>query len=215
MNLDELKTEWKQFDQKVQSTQRINEKIIVSMITERSSERFLKVRRNYLFGLAWMLVCLLFGIAILAGNPFDYEFTIQYVPTAIFCVCLLILISALFKLYLDLQKVDITHSTVELSLKKIIAVYERPQQFLKYTVIVFLFTQVFLFPLSFLPRSIERLGLWFALAERLLPISIAALMLFIAHKLGAFKEPHKKKFMNDLSELHELKAMVSELRNDK
>jgi hypothetical protein len=184
------------------------------MITERSSARFAKVRRQYLLGLAWMLICLLFGIAVLAGNPFDYDLAIQYVPTAIFCVCLTILITALIRSYVDLHSVTINHDTIEVSLKKIIAVYERPQQFLKYTLIVFLFTQVFLFPLSFLPRSIERLGLWAALAERLIPISVAVLMLFAAHKLGAFKERNGKKFKEDLNELEELKAMASELMNE-
>jgi hypothetical protein len=66
------------------------------------------------------------------------------------------------------------HRTIDDSLKKIIAVYEKPKRFVKYILIIFLISQVVLFPLSFLPRNIENMGLWTALAERLISISIAA-----------------------------------------
>jgi hypothetical protein len=35
--------------------------------------------------------------------------------------------------------------------------------------------------------------------------------LYVAHKLGAFKERHKDKFKDDLNELEELKRMSREL----
>lgn len=82
---------------------------------------------------------------------------------------------------------------------------------MNYTVIIFLFSQVFLFPLAFLPRSIEARGLWPTLAERLIPISIAAIILFVAYKFGAFKVRHIDNFRKDLTELEQLKAMSAEL----
>jgi hypothetical protein len=214
MNIDELKTAWKMYDRRVQSTQLLNEKILISMITERSNARFSKVRRSYVLGLLWMAICFSFGIAILVSNPFDYNFTIQYAPVAIFCVCLAILSGAMIKSYLQLQQITINHNTLQSALQKIIAVYEQPRKFLKYVLIVFLFTQVFLFPLSFLPKSIARIGFWPALAERIIPISIALVMLLIAHKLGAFKERHKDKFKDDLTELEELKILSRELEEE-
>jgi hypothetical protein len=39
MNLEELKSAWQVFDKKIQSTQAINEKLIESMIRERSMSR--------------------------------------------------------------------------------------------------------------------------------------------------------------------------------
>lgn len=211
MNLDELKTAWKAYDRKLQSTQAINEKIIVSMVTERSGNRFSKVRKQYILGLAWMLICLMFSVLIILTNPFDYEYTLQYIPMVIFAVGVTILITGMTISYLKIHGITITHQNVGEALKDIIAVYEKPKKFLYYTVIVFLFSQVFLFPLSFLPRSIENKGLWPALAERIIPISIAALMVFVAYKLGAFKERHVDKFREDLNELESLKAMAAEL----
>jgi len=211
MNLDDFKTAWKVYDRKLQSTQALNEKIIASMITERSDNRFAKVRRQYILGFCWMFICMAFGILVILTNPFDYGQTIQYIPMVIFVSGLVILMTGLTMRYFALRKIIISHNNIGQALKQVIAVYEKPRKFLYYTVIVFLFSQVFLFPLTFLPRSIETSGLWPALGERLIPISIAALMLFAAYKLGAFKERHVDKFREDLSELEMLKAMSAEL----
>ncbi|MEX2230631.1 MAG: hypothetical protein WD824_00615 [Cyclobacteriaceae bacterium] len=211
MNLDDLKTAWKVYDRKLQSTQAINEKIIISMITERSDTRFSKVRKQYVIGFLWMFVCAAFGILVILTNPFDYQQTIQYIPMVIFITGLAILMGGMTTRYFALQKIIISHNNIGEALKQVIAEYEKPRKFLYYTVIVFLFSQAFLFPLSFLPRSIEIRGLWPALGERLIPISIAVLMLLAAYKLGAFKTRHVDKFREDLNELESLKAMSAEL----
>jgi hypothetical protein len=161
-----------------------------------------------------MFICFAAGCTVMIGNPFDYDFTIQYAPIAIYCFCMIILLSGIAKAFYDLQHITLSQHNLDTALKKIIDVYERPQQFFKYTLYVFLFTSVILFPFSFLPKSIERNGLWMALAERLIPISISVVLLFVAHKLGAFKDQHGKKFKEDLSELEELKRMSLELRTD-
>ena len=211
MSINELKSAWHEYDRKLQSTQVIHEKIITSMIKDRSASRFSVVKRNYMIGFSWMAICLLAGCAILFGNPFDYSFKIQYVPIIIYVVCLVILMTAMVKAFAGLNSITIHHHNLDVALKNIIKIYEQPQVFLKYTIIVFLFSQFILFPLSFLPPSIERLGLWPALGERLIPISISLLLFFIAYKLGAFKQRQVKKFKEDLSELEQLKAMSAEL----
>jgi hypothetical protein len=213
MNLDELKTTWKEYDRKLQTTQQINEKILVSMITERAGNRFVKVKRNYIMGFAWMMLWLAFSVLVIAANPFDYAYGIQYIPMVIFGIGLVILMAGLLRSYLIFQRISITHHNVGEALKRIIAIYERPKKFFNYTIIVFLFSQTVLFPLSFLPRSIERMGLVPALAERMIPIFIAGLLVFLAFKLGAFKERHVDKFREDLNELQELKAMSAELED--
>jgi hypothetical protein len=214
MNLDELKTAWKEYDRKLESTRAINEKIIASMIAERTGNRFSKVRRQYIAGFAWMFICASFGILVLMTNPFDYGTTLQYIPMVLFVIGLVILMAGMTIRFLALKKINFSHYNIGESLRRIIAEYEKPNKFLYYTVVIFLFSQVFLFPLSFLPRSIEARGLWPALGERLIPISIAALMLYGAYKLGAFKERHVDKFREDLDELESLKAMSAELMRE-
>ena len=211
MNIDELKAAWSVYDKKVETTQRINDKVIESMIANRSDNRFAIVKRNYLLGFLWMFGWASLALVICLTNPFDYQMGWQYIPMWIFIGCVVIYTFAMVNTFLKLKTINITTTNVESSLKKIIEVYERPQKFLKYTLYLFIFSQVVLFPLSFLPRGIERSGFWLALGERLIPMSIAALMLYVAHKLGAFKERHKDKFKADLSELEQLKAMSKEL----
>jgi hypothetical protein len=213
MNLDDLKTVWKTYDRKLQSAQALNEKIIASMISERSGSRFSKVRRHYVLGLIWMVICLAFSILVIVTNPFDYGHRIEYIPMAILAICLTIMIGGWFHTYRGLSNINITHNNVDESLKKIIAIHEKPKKFFYNTIIVLLFSQTVLFPLSFLPRHIERLGLPMALAERSVAISVAALLLFIAFKLGAFKDRHTERFREDLNELQSLKAMSAELRD--
>jgi hypothetical protein len=214
MNLDELKTAWKEYERRLQSTQAMNEKIIASMIAERSGSRFSKVKKQYMLGFAWMIICLGFGVIVIVTNPFDYVYDFQYIPVIIFCIGLAILMWGMIRAFLQLKDVAVTHMNVDASLKKIIAVYEQPRRFFIYVIILFLFSQVVLFPLSFLPRNIGQSGLWPALGERLIPITISALLLFAAYRLGAFKDRDGDKFREDLNELQMLKSMASELRSD-
>jgi hypothetical protein len=211
MNIDELKTAWSVYDKKVEATQRLNEKVIESMIANRSDNRFTAVKRNYLFGFIWMFGWASLALVICLTNPFDYQMNWQYIPMWLFIACVVVFVFGMINTFSELGSINITNTNVDASLKKIIGVYERPQKFQKYTLYLFLFSQVVLFPLSFLPRGIERAGLWSALGERLIPMAIAALMLYVAHKLGAFKERHKDKFKDDLNELEELKRMSREL----
>jgi hypothetical protein len=214
MTLDELKLAWKAYDHKVEATQQLSEKVIISMITHRSDSRFNAAKRNYRIGFLWMAGWAAFALLICFTNPFDYQMAWQYVPVIVFVVCVVIFVVGMMNTYLQWSRISIQQATIDSALKKIIEVYERPRKFQQYTLYLFLFSQVILFPLSFLPRSIERAGFWPALGERLIPMAIAALMLYAAHRLGAFKERHKDKFREDLNELEELKAMARELKSE-
>lgn len=211
MNLEELKTAWSAYDRQLKASQRLQEEMITRVITERSSTRFSGVRSGYRLGIAWMVICLSGGVTILMTNPFDYYFVMQYVPIGIFSLTMLILTVGMLNGYQRLTSITVEKETVEVSLKQIIQEYERPRKLMLYTLITLLFSTVILFPLSFLPAAIQKLGLAMALAERLIPIGISALLLFIAYKLGAFRERDAPGFKNDLSELEQLKQLSNEL----
>lgn len=213
MNFDELKTAWQILDKKVTATKTLNDKLISSVITDRSSSRFQIVRRNYVIGFSWLTLCLMAGFAVIFGNPFDYEYKIQYVPMLIYCVGLIAIGGWMIQSYIQLGRIKLDQENIRAALSAIVAVYERPKKFMSYMLWGFLLSQVILFPLSFLPRSIERIGLWPALGERLIPISIALLMVFIAYKMGAFRERDGEKFKADLNELEQLRKIAAELEN--
>lgn len=211
MNVDELKTAWQSLDKKLHATKALNEELITSIVTERSGHRFQTAKRSYLIGFAWLAICFAVGVAVILGNPFDYKYTLQYLPVIVYCIGLFIITGWMMQSYIHLGRIKLDHANIKDALKAIVAVYERPQKSMRYVLWVFILSQTVLFPLSFLPKSIDRVGLWPALGERLIPISIAVLIFFVAYKLGAFKERHGPKFKEDLNELERLKRMAAEL----
>ena len=214
MNLDEMKAAWQEYDTKLQSTQVLNEKLINSLIKERSFSRLSRVRRQYGFLLFFLLFWVLFDIAVLAGNPFDFKQFIEYIPIGIRCLCMIVLALAMLKFNIDLRKIELSHDSLYSSLNKIIKVvgsYENPDRLIGWALKLMLLSSAVLFPLSFLPRKIERTGLWEGIGDTLIPIAIALSLIFIANKLGAFKGRNEEKFREDLKELDELKNLSEEI----
>ena len=214
MELDELKATWKQLDIKLQNTQLISDKIIVSMIRERSSSRLAKVKRRYLFLLLYLAIWLSVGVAVLAGNPFDYSMQLEFAPIFVYCACLSVLTLFLIKINIDLQNVEVNQDSISISIKKIISIiekYENPNQFLSWARRLLLVSTTVLFPLSFLPRKITRVGLQAGLIDTLIPILISAILVFVAYKLGAFKERNADRFKEYLTDLNELKGLSEQM----
>lgn len=210
MNLDELKLAWKDYDRKLQSTQLINERIITSMITERSRSTWGQARRYYTFGFVLSSVWFLLAIAILVGNPFDYKSLVQYAPIFIMSLCFFAFLVLFFINYRKLDSINIHHTNLDESLKTIIGLYEKPRALIRGVLYIYL-AAGFAFPISFLPTKIARSGVWEAIFDTLIPMTISAVLLLIASKLGAFRERHKHKFEKDLNELQELRALSAEL----
>ncbi len=210
MNLDDLKTVWKDYDRKLASTQAIQEKIITSILTTRSRSNWTRARRHYLWGCFSASIWLLFGCAVLFGNPFDFRYVHQYIPIGAMSVCFLIFLILFAVNYRDLNNIEIRPDSLDVSLKKIIHHYELPRKFLKGVRCAYL-VSAFCFPFSFLYPKIERKGILLALADTAIPIAIGLILIFVAAKLGAFKEKHKERFEADLNELNELKSISAEL----
>lgn len=217
MNLDEMKTAWKEYDEKLQSVQTLSDKLIHSMIRERSSSRLSKVRRQYLMLLIFMVFWLFIDLAVLLGNPFDYTQVIEYAPIGIRFLCMALLVLALLKYVRGLSKIEISQDSLVVSLNKVVRIvgkYERPGKLLSFALMMMLLSSAVLFPLSFLPRKIEQAGLWAGLADTLIPIGIALVLIAVAHVFGAFKSQQGEKFQQDLNELRELKGLSEELSKD-
>lgn len=213
MNLAELKSAWHEYDVKLDAVNTLNDKIILSMIKERSSSRLSEIENIYRFTFVSNSVWVLIILAALLSNPFDFDHPVQYIPMAVVGLCLVILLLISIKSYRELKKVDIHRSTLEESLKKIIVIFEKPWKHIKQSIILMMVAAMS-FPLSFLPRAIEAAGLWHALLYELTPIVVVAfVMYFISAKTGLFKERYAGKFRTDLEELKELKNMSAELRN--
>lgn len=215
MNLNDMKTAWQEYDEKLQSAQVLTEKLIHSMIKDRSCSRLVKVKRQYLMLLLFMIFWVLVDLAVLVGNPFDYTKVIEYVPIGIRFACMLVLIFALLRFVNSLSKIDINPDSLTVSLDKVIRIlgkYEKPEKLLGVTLKVMLFSSAVLFPLSFLPRKVGSMGLLDGLVDTIIPIAIGITLIVVAQFFGAFKSRQGEKFQEDLNELTDLKKLSEELR---
>ncbi|HEY0054981.1 MAG TPA: hypothetical protein VGB63_06460 [Pedobacter sp.] len=215
MNFENLKIVWQEFDIKLQSTQALSDRLIISMIKERSASRLSKVKRRFNFLSLYLAGWTFVGLCILIGNPFDYTQTIEFIPIWIYSLCMLLLSIAMINLSLNLHKTEINQNSLHCSINKVIGIiseYEKPAHLLRWALRLLIFSGTFLFPLSFLPRKIERLGIWGGIGDMLISILISAVLIFVAHKLGAFKHHQAEKFQEDLRELDELKSLSKEMQ---
>ena len=208
MNLDELKSAWLEYDQKLTISNRINEEILLGMVKDRSVSRITRIRRTNFLLLGWMVVILFFIIAILIGNPFDFTYRWQFIP---YLVIGLGVIAAIISIILTLRRFDLNLSTANLSafLAKIIEGYEKSKRMEGWFGII-LFTAGAMTVFSFLPKKLATKSVWQALGETGLMLLITLFIYFVAMKSGAFKNKSREGFESDLEELNKLKLLKQE-----
>ena len=211
MNIEELKTEWKQYNQQLALTERLNERVIHSMIRERSRSRVSRIRRDSIILMGLMFINLIFFAAVFAGNPFDFRYTVQYIPYGLLTIGVVLAIVSLFK---TLRRFNFNINTVNLSsfLTTTIEEYEKNEKMESWFGAIILCGGL-LTVFSFLPKKLENNGLWPALGETAISLLITLAIYFLALRLGAFKNRKKEGFKSDLRELNELKAIASELKD--
>jgi hypothetical protein len=210
MNIEQLKAEWQQYDQKLALSVRLNEQFVLSMLKERSKSRIARIRRNNMICLLVMIINLVLLACIFAGNPFDFPYTWQYIPYSLLSVGILLVILSLFK-SLRSFNVNLNNVSLDAFLRKAIAEYSRSKKIQMWCRII-IFSGGVLTIVSFLPGKLENKGLWPALGETAVVLAITLLLYFAAFKSGILKDRKKEEFENDLKEWGELKKIAAELK---
>ncbi len=209
MTIEQLKTAWTEFDQKLAKSQRLNDQLISSMLKERSHSRVEKIRRNN--SLYLLLMCLNIGLiaAIFAGNPFDFIYAVQFIPYGLLAIGVLLAITYLLKCLQSLKS-NMIDTNLQGFLRNTIAAYEKNKKIQQWFGI-FIFAAGTLTALSFLPKKLEHKSAGLAIGETVLMMTITVAIYFVAYKLGAFKTREKEGFENDLKEWTALRSISSEL----
>ncbi|HZF63711.1 MAG TPA: hypothetical protein VEZ55_04470 [Chitinophagaceae bacterium] len=210
MNINEIKTEWIRVNQKLATTDKLNEKLIQSMLKERSRSRVSKIRRENTMYMVLMILNLVLIAAIFWGNPFDFKYTAQYIPYGLLAIGVLMAIVALIKSFQSFN-VDINNMSLENFLTKTLYEYEKNKKIETWFGRIILSAGL-LTAFSFLPKKLENKDLWQALTETAGSIIITLVIYFVAFKAGAFKNRKKEGFENDLNELNELKGIAVDLK---
>lgn len=209
MNLDELKSAWKVYDQKLQTSQLLTERLIVGMIKERSKSRVAQIKRENKWFFALMIFELLLIGAIFMGNPFDFIYKIQFVPYVFLAIGI---IMALVSIYRSnaIVNIDMNSTTLGAFLKNVIREYEKNKKLEGWFGILMLSSGC-LTVLSFLPNKLEKKGLNTALIDTFIPLGVCLIIYYMAFKLGAFKNRKSEGFKEDLQELEALSKELEQV----
>lgn len=209
MNLEELKSAWQVYDKKLTFSQKINEKIVFSMIRERSNSRLSKMKRENRLLMLFMFFEFFVLLAVFIGNPFDFVYLWQYIPFLFLLIGNLMAIVMLFKVY-KMINVDITGIDLSSFLIQLIQSYERNKKAEGWFGAI-MFVSGCLTIFSFLPNKLAQKTLSLALLDTLIPLLICILIYNIAFKLGAFKNKKSEEFKKDLQELQEFSSELKEV----
>jgi hypothetical protein len=210
MNLAELKTVWTMYDRKIQTTHTLSDSIISSMIRARSVSRVSWIEKVYAISFGCNFLWVILSAAVIVKNPLGFVEFWQYIPILILNLSLVVLLLISIKNYSTMKAIDISQSNLDSSLRQVILAFEKPWKYLKWN-INFILLSAFLSPVSFLPITMEALGLWPALSIMVASMFAVALIYLISAKFGVFKERYGAQFKEDLNELTALKSIAVEL----
>lgn len=207
MDLELLKENWSNIETRVKASASISEKLIDAIIRSRVMTTMDKIQKRYAGFYVLLIVELVFLTALFVGNPFDFKYTIQYIPYILITIGVLIAFLNLISIHTSINRISAGISVGDY-LKGVVSVYDRNKKFEKWFG-TSLFAAALLVPFSFLPAKLDRMGAGNALLDTLIMITVSLVLFFVASKLGAFRNRNKEKLERDLSEWQQLKSLVS------
>lgn len=159
MDLDELKMNWKMLDNKFSATQKLTEQMVFSMIKEQSKSIISKIQNKLKRTSFFFIGLLILFSTILAGNPFDYVSSYEFIPAVLYTFLAFLVLKTIFQEIIAIQKITISQNNLRESLRKIIALQER------FGIVMDIIWKIsvgigFLFGLSLMIRNFERYGLF-------------------------------------------------------
>ena len=209
MELDVLKQSWERLDKKIQHTAIFNQTLVERIISSRVVTTVDKIKTMYNGFYVVLGVETVALIGILAGNPFDFKYTLQFLPYMLLMIGVVIAFFNLLHISRSIAKLS-AKSAIDHYVKEIVAIYDRNKRFEKWFGLSFLAVG-FLVPFSFMPNKIARMGVVGALIDTAIMILITWIMFIAAFKFGFFRNRHKEKLQKDLEDWKELKALANEM----
>lgn len=202
MNLDEIVSTWRAYDEKLAASTAIQERLIRNMIRERSGTTLATIRRNYVFTLLLMAGIITFCTLSVLYNAFDYTHPIQHVSLIIYILASVIIGGLVLKAY-RATHVDLNHDHLAGSLKKALASHTAALAAKRKAWFLFLFAG-FLYPVTMMPRVMEHRGLLMAVGLVAFGAVLIGGLLLLFQFLGAFRDRHGESLQACLRELEEL-----------
>ncbi|GAB3964845.1 hypothetical protein GCM10028806_03020 [Spirosoma terrae] len=203
MELDEFKMIWKAYDQKLDATQQLGQKLLQLTLQNRSQSTIDKMLRELRPVLAILSGVVVFFSAVIAGNAFDYTRPIHYVPACLY------MIVAIVGLYMSIQhrnnlrnKQLLTHDLYQ-TLTDIITLRLRHTRLMKWVWMSIMLAG----SMVMLPTIARKLpeGWLNTLFLLLIPVGITTLSIGLASMAGMFKDLYVDELREQMNELETLR----------
>lgn len=203
MELDEFKMIWKAYDQKLDATQQLGQKLLQLTLQNRSQSTIDKMLRELRPVFAILSGVVVFFSAVIAGNAFDYTRPIHYVPACLY------MIVAIVGLYRSMQhrnnlrnKQLLTHDLYQ-TLTDIITLRLRHTKLMKWVWMSIMLAG----SMVMLPTIARKLpeGWLNTLFLLLIPIGLTTLSVGLASIAGMFNDPYVDELREQMNELETLR----------
>ncbi|GAB3893794.1 hypothetical protein GCM10028803_08280 [Larkinella knui] len=206
MNLDELKSTWKAYDEKILVSQKLSEQLVFLMIKDRSKGTLARMERNLKLAGFIMTAVVFFFTAAIAGNAFDYTSWYFYIPSVLYIVLALVALVIVIKNVRNLSHVDLSRQNLYDSLKTVLRWHEKAQAALSRVWLLCMLSG-FLFGVSMVARNVEAYGTTKVIL--LLGGQTAVILLLYAAArwlFHAFEDTHGNELRESLQEMEQLKT---------
>lgn len=211
MELELLKKSWENIERRMQLTSAFNEQLVESIIASRVSTTVESIKRLYTSFYVVLVIEIIALMGVLLGNPFDFHYTLQYVPYGLLLSGVIVAFINLFNISRSIRNLSPVES-IGNYIKGIVSIYERNKRFEKWFGII-LFSIGLLVPFSFFPNKLQRMTWQGALLDTAIMITITLALFILARKLGLFRNRHKEKLEKELVEWNNLRALANQIEN--
>ncbi|KAA9357323.1 hypothetical protein [Larkinella humicola] len=157
MNLEELKSNWKAYDEKILASQKLSERVVFMMIKDRSKSTLAKMERNLTGAGLLMTAVVIFFAAAIVGNAFDYTSWYFYIPSVLYIGLALFAITVVVKNYRHLSRVSLSQQNLYDSLTTVLQWHVKTQAALARVWLLCMMAG-FLFGVSMVARKFETYG---------------------------------------------------------
>ena len=207
MNLDELKSTWKAYDEKMLASQKLSERVVFLMIRDRSKSTLAQMERNLKVAGLIMTAVVFFFSAAIAGNAFDYTSWYFYIPSVLYIGLALFAITVVVKNYRHLSRVSLSQQNLYDSLTTVLRWHEKTQAALARVWLLCMMSG-FLFGVSMVARKFETYGT----TKVILMLGGQALIILVLYALArwvfaVFEDRLGKELTENIQELDQLKAI--------
>lgn len=211
MELELLKKSWETVDRRMQLTSAFNKQLVESIIASRVSTTVDSIKRLYASFYVVLIIEIIALMGVLLGNPFDFQYKLQYFPYGLLLGGVIVAFFNLFNISRSIRNLSPVES-IGKYIKGIVSIYERNKRFEKWFGFIF-FSIGLLVPFSFLPNKLQRMTWQGALLDTTIMIAVTLTMFILAVKLGLFRNKHKEKLEKELDEWNNLRTLANRIED--